>query len=259
MEQEGLFNKCVSAGDVRGALKEIYSEGRRWLFENPDVEVGSIELKFCPKRRGRFLRPCGMEEEMPFRKSVGGDARGTLREINSEGRGWLLESPDVEVGSIELKFCPKDKGEGKNPSRDEGFYGRVKIEYTCKLGFVYWLIVTKGSMGRFWGSSRNLLTRELYKMRKQYFKLVWSIKLIRNWYKAHLRKFGIKWRWKRKRIYCSRQSGVSESDNFIEALSLDGMSGWPKLPKLGIVKCLFRYADVNPTASSHNSCISNIG
>jgi hypothetical protein len=54
------------------------------------------------------------------------------------------------------------------------------------------------NVGRFWGSSRNLLIKDLYKVREQYFKLVWSIKLIRNWYKAHLRKFGIKWRWKGK-------------------------------------------------------------
>ena len=53
-------------------------------------------------------------------------------------------------------------------------------------------------VGRFWGSSRNLLIKDLYKIREQYFKLVWSIKLIRDWYKAHLRKFGIKWRWKGK-------------------------------------------------------------
>ncbi len=53
-------------------------------------------------------------------------------------------------------------------------------------------------VGRFWGSSRNLLIKQLYKMREQYFKLVWSIKLMRNWYKAHLRRFGIKWKWKGK-------------------------------------------------------------
>ena len=53
-------------------------------------------------------------------------------------------------------------------------------------------------VGRFWGASRNLLIKDLYKMREQYFKLVWSIKLMRNWYKSHLRKFGIKWRWKGK-------------------------------------------------------------
>ncbi len=53
-------------------------------------------------------------------------------------------------------------------------------------------------VGRFWGSSRNLLIKDLYKMKEQYFKLVLSIKLIRKWYKAHLRKFGIKWRWKGK-------------------------------------------------------------
>ena len=53
-------------------------------------------------------------------------------------------------------------------------------------------------VGRFWGSSRNLLSRELYQRKEQYFKVVRSIKLIRNWYKSHLRKFGIKWRWKGK-------------------------------------------------------------
>lgn len=53
-------------------------------------------------------------------------------------------------------------------------------------------------VGRFWGSSRNLLSREIYQRKEQYFKLVWSIKLIRNWYKSHLRKFGIKWKWKGK-------------------------------------------------------------
>lgn len=119
-EQEKLFNKCVLAGDVKGALKEIYKKGKGWLLENADVEIGSIEFAFCPKRRGRFLRPCGMEEEMPFRirRCVGADARGTLKEIESKGRGWLLENRDVEVGSIELKFCPKDKGEGKkSPGR----------------------------------------------------------------------------------------------------------------------------------------------
>jgi hypothetical protein len=53
-------------------------------------------------------------------------------------------------------------------------------------------------VGRFWGSSRNLLSRELYQRKEQYFKLVWSIKLLRNWYKAHLRKFGIRWKWRGK-------------------------------------------------------------
>lgn len=51
-------------------------------------------------------------------------------------------------------------------------------------------------VGRFWGSSRNLLSFEVYRRKEQYFKLVRSIKMIRNWYKAHLRKFGIRWKWK---------------------------------------------------------------
>jgi hypothetical protein len=51
-------------------------------------------------------------------------------------------------------------------------------------------------VGRFWGSSRNLLMKQVYKMREQYFRLVWSIKLMRNWYRARLRSFGIRWGWK---------------------------------------------------------------
>lgn len=51
-------------------------------------------------------------------------------------------------------------------------------------------------VGRFWGASRGLLTYELYQKMGHYYKLVWSIKLLRNWYRAHLRKFDIKWKWK---------------------------------------------------------------
>ncbi len=53
-------------------------------------------------------------------------------------------------------------------------------------------------MGRFWGSSRGILEYEVYERIGHFYRLVWSIKLIRNWYKAHLRKFGIRWRWKGK-------------------------------------------------------------
>lgn len=53
-------------------------------------------------------------------------------------------------------------------------------------------------VGRFWGSSRNLLIYEVYKRVAQFYELIWAIKLIRNWYKAHLRGFGIRWRWKGK-------------------------------------------------------------
>ena len=117
MDQEKLFSECVLAGDVRGALKEIYKEGGDWLSGNRDVEIGSIELRFCPKRRGSFLRPCGMEEDMRFWKSAGADARGTLKEIKGRGQRWLVENPGVEIGSIELRFCPKDKGGGKIPQK----------------------------------------------------------------------------------------------------------------------------------------------
>lgn len=54
------------------------------------------------------------------------------------------------------------------------------------------------NVGRFWGNSRNLLVYETYQKVGHFFKLVWHIKLLRNWYKAHLRKFGIKWKWKGK-------------------------------------------------------------
>ena len=52
------------------------------------------------------------------------------------------------------------------------------------------------NVGRFWGASRNLLSYEAYQKLGHYYKLVWAIKLLRNWYKAHLRQFGIKWKWR---------------------------------------------------------------
>jgi hypothetical protein len=51
-------------------------------------------------------------------------------------------------------------------------------------------------VGRFWGASRNLLTFQMYQKINHYYKLPRMIKLIRKWYKAHLRQFGIKWKWK---------------------------------------------------------------
>lgn len=51
-------------------------------------------------------------------------------------------------------------------------------------------------VGRFWGSSRNLLVFETSKRIAQYWRQVWGIKLLRNWYAARLRQFGIKWKWK---------------------------------------------------------------
>jgi len=52
------------------------------------------------------------------------------------------------------------------------------------------------SVGRFWGASRNLLAFKLYQKISHYYNLSRSIRLLRRWYKAHLRKFHIKWRWK---------------------------------------------------------------
>ena len=52
------------------------------------------------------------------------------------------------------------------------------------------------SVGRFWGASRNLLVFELYQKISHFYKLSRGIKLFRRWYKAHLRQFGIKWKWR---------------------------------------------------------------
>jgi hypothetical protein len=52
------------------------------------------------------------------------------------------------------------------------------------------------NVGRFWGASRNLLTFEMFQKINHYYNLARMIKLIRRWYKAHLREFGIKWKWK---------------------------------------------------------------
>jgi len=52
------------------------------------------------------------------------------------------------------------------------------------------------NVGRFWGASRGLLSYELYQQLGHYYKLSRMIKLLRWWYRAHLRKFGIKWKWK---------------------------------------------------------------
>jgi hypothetical protein len=52
------------------------------------------------------------------------------------------------------------------------------------------------NVGRFWGASRNLLVFEIFQKIGHFYKLVRNIKLLRRWYKAHLRKFSIKWKWK---------------------------------------------------------------
>jgi len=53
----------------------------------------------------------------------------------------------------------------------------------------------------------------------------------------------------REGIYCARWGFVSESDNVIENLSLDGMSGSPKLTKLVTGKFLFPYEQPCSTQS----------
>lgn len=59
-------------------------------------------------------------------------------------------------------------------------------------------IVPEGfeNVGRFWGASRNILKFEIYQKINHYYRLSLTIKLLRKWYKAHLRQFGIKWRWR---------------------------------------------------------------
>jgi hypothetical protein len=50
----------------------------------------------------------------------------------------------------------------------------------------------------------------------------------------------------RKRIYCTRRSAVSESDNVIEALKFEGMSDSPKMINVGTGNCrsFFRKMDL---------------
>lgn len=50
--------------------------------------------------------------------------------------------------------------------------------------------------GRFWGASRDILVYELHQKIGHYYNLSRMIKLIRKWNIAHLRQFGIKWKWK---------------------------------------------------------------
>jgi hypothetical protein len=45
----------------------------------------------------------------------------------------------------------------------------------------------------------------------------------------------------RERIYCFRRSFVSESDNVIETLNFDSLSGSPNLPKLVTGRCRLLY------------------
>jgi hypothetical protein len=52
------------------------------------------------------------------------------------------------------------------------------------------------NVGRFWGASRNLLVFVINHLRGSRRMLTRSIKLLRRWYKAHLREWGIKWRWR---------------------------------------------------------------
>ena len=52
------------------------------------------------------------------------------------------------------------------------------------------------NVGRFWGASRKLLTCAIYQKINHYYKLARMIRLIHKWYKAHLRQFGIKWKWR---------------------------------------------------------------
>jgi len=86
-------------------------------------------------------------------------------------------------------------GTGISAIRSKGHLYGYLLSYIKKLDQK---TVPEGfeDVGRFWGSSRNLLSFEVYRKINQYCKLVWHIKLLRNWYKNHLRGFGIRWKWK---------------------------------------------------------------
>ena len=51
-------------------------------------------------------------------------------------------------------------------------------------------------VGRFWGATRGILTYVSYQKIGFYYYLSGIIRFIRRWYKAHLRQFGIKWKWR---------------------------------------------------------------
>ena len=51
------------------------------------------------------------------------------------------------------------------------------------------------NVGRFWGSSRNLIEFVFYHFRSTYDTAARSIRLLRKWYRSHLRAWGIKWKW----------------------------------------------------------------
>lgn len=59
-------------------------------------------------------------------------------------------------------------------------------------------IVPKGfeNVGRFWGYSSSLLTFSQRIVSGKYVDLSRKFRLLRRWYKAKLRSWGIKWRWK---------------------------------------------------------------
>jgi len=58
-------------------------------------------------------------------------------------------------------------------------------------------------------AARNLLVCEAFERIGHSYELVWSIILIRNWYKARLRKFRIKWRWKGKVFVAFKRVSLS--------------------------------------------------
>jgi hypothetical protein len=54
------------------------------------------------------------------------------------------------------------------------------------------------NVGRFWGASRGIVACLAFKKVGHYFDLARSTKYLRRWRKAHLRQFGIRWKWKGK-------------------------------------------------------------
>ncbi len=52
------------------------------------------------------------------------------------------------------------------------------------------------NVGRFWGASKSIVACLMFKKSGHRFKLARDTRYLRRWYKAHLRQFGIKWKWR---------------------------------------------------------------
>jgi hypothetical protein len=130
---------------------------------------------------------------------------------------WVLEfqsrgAPHYHI--IASDFIPKDELSDRwysivNSGDEKHLKAGTGIESIKSMGHLYGYLSNyirkleqktppEGfeNVGRFWGASRNLLIFKMFQKINHYYKLARMIKIIRRWYKAHLRQFGIKWRWK---------------------------------------------------------------